>query len=102
MYYRHLFYLSINLNNRAMKFPPITPRSLLIQALVAILLLPTARATDELNNKPIPSNARNQALVFTPRNLHFGTVRVGRQAAHAVTVTNLGYSNVTLLQITTQ
>jgi Abnormal spindle-like microcephaly-assoc'd, ASPM-SPD-2-Hydin len=102
MYYRHLFYRSINLNNRAMKSPRITTRSLLIAAWIAILLLPTARATDALASKSTSYHARTRSLVFTPRNLHFGSVRVGRQVARAVTVTNTGDSNVRLLQVTTQ
>ena len=81
-----------------MQFPRAMSRSLLSPALIAILLVPTVPAT----NKPTSSNARTQQLVFAPGNLHFGAVQVGRQKARAVTITNSGYSIVTLLQVRTQ
>jgi hypothetical protein len=102
MYYRHLFYQSINLNNRAMKFPQVRSRSVLSPALIAILLVLTVRATDAIASKPISFHARTQQLIFTPTNLHFGAVTVGRQKSRAVTITNSGHSSVTFLQVTTQ
>src|SRR5271167_4840761 len=102
MYYRHLFHQSINLNNRAMQIPRARSRSLLYPAVVAVLLIPTVRATDAITSKPVSSNARSQQLVFTPTNLYFGAVTVGRQKSRAVTITNSGHSSVTLLRVTAQ
>ncbi len=85
-----------------MKFPRVLSRSLLSSSVIAILLVPTARANDEVTNKASSSNARTQQLVFTPTNLHFGAVTAGRQKSRPLTITNSGYSSVRLLQVTTQ
>jgi hypothetical protein len=85
-----------------MQFPRAMRRSLLSPAVIAILLVPTARATEAIGSKPTSSNARTRQLVFTPTNLHFGAVTVGRRTSQAVTITNSGYSKITLLRVTTQ
>jgi hypothetical protein len=85
-----------------MKFPRVRSRSLLSPALIALLLVPMVRAADAIASKPISSHARTQQLIFTPTNLHFGLVAVGRQKSRAVTITNSGYSSIKLLQVTRQ
>jgi hypothetical protein len=85
-----------------MKFPRVRSRSLLSPALIAMLLVPTARAADAIASKPISSHAKTQQLIFRPTNLYFGAVTVGRQRSRAVTITNSGYSSITLLQVTRQ
>jgi hypothetical protein len=79
-------------------------RSLLYPAVIAILLVPTprARAADAIAHKLASPNTRTEHLVFTPANLRFGKVAVGRRKVQNVTITNSGDSNVTLLQVTTQ
>jgi hypothetical protein len=85
-----------------MQFPRAMRRSLLSLAAIAILLVQTVPATEAIGSKPTSSNAITRQLVFTPTNLHFGAVTVGRRRSQAVTITNSSYSKVTLLQVTTQ
>ncbi len=79
-------------------------RSLLSPAVIAMLLAPTqfAGAVDATASNPTLSDARTGYLIFTPSNLHFGRVSVGRRKTQTVTITNSGDSDVTLLQFSTE
>ena len=102
MYYRHLFYQPINLNNtRAMQLSRTMSRSLLAPTVIAMLLasIPRAQASDIVPGKPASSNRR---LIFTPATLGFGKVAVRHRKSQMVTITNAGASGLTLLQVTTQ
>ena len=80
-------------------------RSLLcVVVVMAILLLPGSRAlaADQASGKSVPFNAGSQRAVFTPAKLVFGKVGVGRRKVQAVTLTNWGDSDLTLLQVSTQ
>ena len=87
-----------------MRFPRLMSRSLTSTAAIAILLVPMAqaRAADKTPAKSTLLSTRPDRLVFTPRQLRFGRVVVGRRKVQTVTVTNSGDANVTLLQLAAQ
>jgi len=68
---------------------------------MVLLLTPRALAIDEITGKPAWSDTRTR-LVLAPANLRFGGVAVGRRKVRTATITNLGDSDVTLWQVSTQ
>ena len=75
-------------------------RLLLSPAVIAMLLVPTfpALANDAASKTP-SSNSKKDRLVVTPTNLGFGRVKVGRRKLQTITITNLGNSDIRLLQV---
>jgi Abnormal spindle-like microcephaly-assoc'd, ASPM-SPD-2-Hydin/Transmembrane protein 131-like N-terminal len=79
-------------------------RLLLSPAVIAMLLVSIfpALANDAIASKPPSSNFKKDRLVVTPTNLGFGKVKVGRRRLQTMTVTNLGTSDIRLLQVVTR
>jgi Cep192 domain 4/Abnormal spindle-like microcephaly-assoc'd, ASPM-SPD-2-Hydin len=71
--------------------------SAVVIAIILVFIWP-ARG-DAFAGKPPSSNWKGDRLVVTPRNLGFGRVKVGRRKLQRITITNLGNSDVRLLQV---
>ena len=87
-----------------MPLPRVLSRSIFAAATIAILLMlmPRAQAADPIGGKAAISSGGTGRLVFTPSNLRFGRIPIGRQKLLMVTMTNVTDSIVTLLQVTTR
>jgi len=70
-------------------------------ALVLISIL-NASAADQTPRKPPSYGQETERLILNPQNLEFGSVSAGEQKVQTATITNAGYSRVTLLQVVGQ
>jgi hypothetical protein len=87
-----------------MQLPRAMFRSLLVLAVivVALVLRAPALAADEISSHSSSSKLQTERLLVTRGNLRFGNVAVGRQRIQTVTLSNLGHSDITLLQVITR
>jgi hypothetical protein len=69
-----------------------------VLAIILVSTLPT-HANDAFARKPHSSDWKTDRLVITPRNLGFGRVKIGRRKFQTITITNLGNSDISLLQV---
>jgi hypothetical protein len=83
-----------------MPLPRAVTRSLLISALITLVLGSTLNATsaNQTTRKSDSYSQKTERLIFTPVNLEFGSVNAGEQNVQTVTMTNVGGSEITLLQ----
>src|ERR1700724_2158712 len=83
-----------------MHVPRALTQSLLAPAVIAMVLASTVKAgaADQTAAIHTAHNQKTERLIFTPANLGFGSVSAGEQKVQMVTMTNVGDSEVTLLQ----
>ncbi len=83
-----------------MHVPRALTQSLLAPAVIAMVLASTVKAgaADQTAAIHTAHNQKTERLIFTPANLGFGPVSAGEQKVQMVTMTNVGDSEVTLLQ----
>ena len=80
-----------------MTLPRVIGRSLLaIASILILLILVNAQAADDIVDKPALSGTNTARLDFTPANLGFGNVSVGRRRARTLTPSpsSLNFGNV--------
>ena len=83
-----------------MPLPRALTQSLLIPALIVMVLGSTLNATsaNQTTRKSNSYSQKTERLIFTQANLGFGSVNAGEQKVETVTLTNVGDSEITLLQ----
>jgi hypothetical protein len=87
-----------------MQLPQALCRALPSLAIIAGLLASGGRAgaANESTNTSASAKTRTGRLIVSPSSLRFGEVGVGRQKVQTAAITNVGDSEIRLLQVTTQ
>jgi hypothetical protein len=86
-----------------MRLPYAIPRSPVSLTVFAILLAFVHLGwAAEATTKPDPPGTRTTHVLFSPANLRFGQVAVGKARIQTVTITNMGESDRKLLRVVTE